>query len=347
MRILRHSGRDMLTSVMRKTLLMILPALLFASVALGEQKPPPPAPKGTRSTVVREAPVYVAPDTTSDKIGRMMPGREMVIVEKSGTWLRVFANTDSEEAQEEDAPVFGQDTTPTPVSGWVTDRGVVTAETPSGDIILMGEAASKEVQASQPHMPLRVALEARLLYRRLNDLFPQSNFAPEAAWRAADIRWQLQKSDAMSRPSALEKENYLREQMNDDEVKKIEKKYPHTKWADMAAFLQIDNKVCGDWQGSTKCPEKESDLYEKYVSEHPDSPRNPEALYSAVYRQCALVDMYTADEEKKKADGARVKAKELEGKLVSHWPQTDYAARAAALIYKMEQNIPIYGVDRE
>ena len=66
----------------------------------------------------------------------------------------------------------------------------------------------------------------------------------------------------MSRPSAHEKENYLREQMDDDEIKKIGKKYPNTKWADMGAFLLIDNKLCGDWQGSTKCPERIFNLRE-------------------------------------------------------------------------------------
>jgi hypothetical protein len=335
----------MLTGVMRN--LIVFPAVLLVVLSALAQKSAPPPPKGTRATVVREAPIYIAADSSADKVGRMTPGREMVIVEHSGTWLRVFANTDVEEAHDADAPIFGQDAAPPPVSGWVTDRGVITAETANGDVILMGEAATKEALASEPHTPLRAAMDARLLYRRLSDFFPNSTLAPEAAWRAADIRWQLQKSDAMSRPSAHEKENYVREQMSDDELKKIEKRYPHTKWADMAAFLQIDNKLCGDWQGSTKCPEKESEIFEKYVAEHPDSPKAAEAMYSSIYRQCALADMYAADEDKKKSDGARGRAKDLTSKLVSRWAQTDYAARAAALIYKLEQNIPIYGVDRE
>lgn len=311
------------------------------------QKPASPAPQGTRATVVRETAIYLAPDTTAQKVGQMTPGREMVIVEHSGKWLRVFANTDVEEARDADVPLFGQESAPPPVSGWVQDKGVVTAATANGDVILLGDAATKETTASEPHSPARAALDARLLYRRVSDFFPQSPLAPESAWRAADIRWQLQKADTMSRPSAHEKENYLREQMDDDELKKIEKKYPHTKWADMAAFLRIDNKLCGDWQGSTKCPEKESELYEKYVAEHPESPKAPEALYSAIYRQCVLVDMYAANDDHKKSDGARASAKGLAGKLVSHWPQTDYAARASALIYKLEQDIPIYGIDRE
>jgi hypothetical protein len=335
----------MLTRVMRN--LILLPALLLLALPALTQKQAPPAPKGTRATVVRDTVIFVAPDTGGQKVGKMTPGREMVIVEKNGDWLRVFANTDVEEAHEADVPIFGQEAAPPPVSGWIPNKGAVAADTPNGDVILFGQAATEERTAMEPHAPVRSAQDARLLYRRVNDLFPQSSLAAEAAWRAADIRWQLQKADVMSRPSAHEKENYLREQMDDDELKKIAKKYPNSKWVDMGAFLEIDNKLCGDWQGSTKCPEKESSIYEKYVADHPDSPKAAEALYSAIYRQCVLVDMYAADEDKKHSDGARAKAHDLTGKLLSHWAQTDYAARASALVYKVDQGIPIYGIDRE
>ena len=107
------------------------------------------------------------------------------------------------------------------------------------------------------------------------DLFPQSPLTPEAAWRSADIRWQLQKADVMSLPSAHEKDAYLREQIDDEELRKLRKNYPNSKWADLADWDMLDNKVCGDWQGSTKCPEKEAEMYEKYAQEHPDSPRGP------------------------------------------------------------------------
>jgi len=44
---------------------------------------------------------------------------------------------------------------------------------------------------------------------------------------------------------------------------------------------------------------------------------------------------------------ARSRAKDLAGRLQTKYPQTDYAPRAAGLVYKLEQGIPIYGVDRE
>ena len=56
-----------------------------------------------------------------------------------------------------------------------------------------------------PRAPQSVAQAARLLYQRMADFFPQSPLAPEAAWRSADIRWQLQKADVFSLPRRMKK----------------------------------------------------------------------------------------------------------------------------------------------
>jgi hypothetical protein len=329
------------------------PATRFVTVAvllsglIGLSALAQPVPQGERATVIRVSSLYVAPDDTSQRVGQMTPGREMIISEHSGKWLRVFANTDVEEASEKDAPVFGQEAAPPPVSGWTLAQGVVAANTPHGDAILFGEAASAEVSAAEPHAPTRAAQDARLLYRRLVDLFPQSPLNSEAMWRAADIRWQLQKADAFSRPSGREKDNLTREQIDDEEMKKIEKKLPGTRWADNAAWDRLDNKICGDWQGATKCPEKETEIYEKYAQEHPNGPHTAEALYDAVYRQAALVDLYKASENGKKAEASKAHAIALAGQLTSRFAQSDYAARASGLVYKLEQSIPVYGSDRD
>ncbi len=341
---------ERLKSVMPKPLTLVFPALcalmLLIPLAAAEKKPPP-KPAGTLSTPIRETLLLASADASSEKLATILPGREMVIVEKSGPWLRVFANTDAEESHTEDAPIFGQEAAPPPISGWTNSKGVIAADTPNGDVVLFGVAANAEELASEPHAPKRAAQDARLLYRRLVEMFPQSKYAAEAAWRSADIRWQLQKEDALSRPSAHEKENYLREQLDESEMKKILKNYPGSKWADLAAYNMLDNKICGDWQGSEKCPEKESELYVKYADEHPNSPKAAEALYKAAWRQAAAADMYAADNEDKKSDGARQHAKELAGRLENKYPQTDYVPRAAGLVYKLEQGIPIYGIDRE
>jgi outer membrane protein assembly factor BamD (BamD/ComL family) len=135
--------------------------------------------------------------------------------------------------------------------------------------------------------------------------------------------------------------------MNESEMKKLEKKYPHSKWADLAAWDMLQNKTCGDWAGSVKCPLKEADLYEKYASEHPDSPRAAESLYDAAWRMAAAGDMYAGEDDAKHATDARAKATDLAKQVEARYPHADYAARAATLVYRMEQSIPIYGSDRD
>jgi outer membrane protein assembly factor BamD (BamD/ComL family) len=135
--------------------------------------------------------------------------------------------------------------------------------------------------------------------------------------------------------------------MDEDELKKVIKLYPNTRQANLAAFDLIDNKLCGDWQGSPKCPEKESEVYEKYASEFPDGPRTAQALYQAVYRHAVLADMYHADGSDKKSDEARGRAKELLDRLRAKFPQSDYTFRAGALVYKLDQGVPVYGIDME
>ncbi|MGC2400194.1 MAG: hypothetical protein WA510_10445 [Acidobacteriaceae bacterium] len=329
---------------MRTELLAFSAVLVFAAAGLEAQKPAPPS-NGPKATVIRNSNLYVSPDKGSSRLAEISPGREMVVLEKSGPWVRVFANTDEETSSSQDAPVFGHDAAAVPVSGWMSAAGVVSADTPKGDVILFGAAAGQEMDAALPRSPQSVAQAARLLYQRMADLFPQSPLTPEAAWRSADIRWQLQKVDIMSLPSAHEKDAYLRESIDDEELHKLKKNYPHTKWADLADWDMLDNKVCGDWQGSAKCPEKEAEMYEKYAQEHPESPKAPEALYNAVYRQGALSDIYAANGDDKKSGQAKAKAIAIAGTVQSKYPQSDYAARAATLVYQLQESIPIYGTD--
>ncbi|HLY42033.1 MAG TPA: hypothetical protein VKR52_12545 [Terracidiphilus sp.] len=302
---------------------------------------------GPRATVLRVTSLYVSPDKSSQRVDRVQTGREMVIAEKSGPWMRVYANTDIEEEHQSDTPIFGNNETPPPISGWLEAKGVVEESTPNGDQILMGAAASQEAEASDPKGPVNAARTAHLLYRRIVEMFPNSPLAPEAAWRAADILWQIQKSDYASLPSAKERDPYMREQMDEDNLKKVVKFYPHSRWADLADFDLLENKLCGDWQGAVKCPEKESELYEKYAAEHPDGPRTAQALYQAVYRQAVLADMYGADGSDKKQDQAHNHARELAAKLKDKFPQSDYTWRAADLVYKLDQGVPVYGIDRQ
>ncbi len=328
--------------------LLISQGLLLSVVTCYAAAPPVKVPNnGPKATVLHDANLYVAPDKTSARLAEITPGREMVIVERNGPWLRVFANTDAEISDQLDKPVFGSEAAAEPISGWVEAAGVVSGATPKGDMILFGVAATEEVQASQPHSPQSTAQAARLLYQRMADFFPNSPLLPEAVWRTADIRWQLQKDDAFSLPSAREKEAYLREQIDETEMRRIQKEFPNSRWSDLAAWDMLDNKICGDWQGSTSCPEKEAVMYEKYAQERPNSPKAAEALYEAAYRRGVLSDMYGADSDDKKADDAKSRAVAIADMMQTKYPTSDFTARAAGLVYKLQSGIPIYGTDRE
>ena len=66
-------------------------------VALAQKRmPEQQVPKnGPRATLVRDANLYVQPNEQAQRVSVIMPGREMVIVERSGDWVRVFANIDA------------------------------------------------------------------------------------------------------------------------------------------------------------------------------------------------------------------------------------------------------------
>jgi ElaB/YqjD/DUF883 family membrane-anchored ribosome-binding protein len=55
--------------------------------------------------------------------------------------------------------------------------------------------------------------------------------------------------------------------------------------------------------------------------------------------------MYNADQSDKKADAAKSRAHDLVARLRDKFAQSDYAARATALVFKIDQGIPVYGID--
>ena len=325
--------------------------LLTAGASVGQTKAEKQNyDRAARATVLHDANVYVAADADAQKVSLVTPGHEVVVVERSAPWVKVFANTDvNDDANEDDRnrPEFGDDANVTPASGWIRDKGVVGATTAGGDAILFGSAANFEDEAEHPHAPKGAARAAHLLYKRVAEYFPDSPLAPEAAWRSADIRWQLEKLDASTLPSAKEQEAYLRPQLYEGQLKKVMKTYPGTKFAAMAAFDLLDNKLCGDWQGLPKCPEMETGLYQKYAQQYPDGPKSAEALYNAVYRQGGVGTMYAVQEDRKRSQAAVQRTQALAQELKERYPKTDYAARGQSIAFRVAQGIPIYGSDRD
>ena len=284
-----------------------------------------------RAVMVRVGSIYISPDATAAKLGDTQRGREVVILETSREWVHVMADVTAERS----------------VTGWILDKGIIKTSTPNGDKILYGEAVDSEDEASRRRGRKGAAEDAMRLYYRVYEYFGSSPLAGEALYRAADIRWQIDKSEVMAKPSAREREAFLRGEINDEWMKLVMKKYPGTKWAGLAAFHLIDNKLCGDWQGASKCPEKESDIYEKHAQEYPDSPSAPEALYRAAWRQSALIEIYKTENKNDKSKLAEQRAATLSQRIIDKYAQSDWTPRAVRLLYLVQQGIPTWGTEAQ
>jgi len=293
-----------------------------------------------RGTLVHEETIRVAPNADAARLAEVGRGRELVIIDTSRDWVHVEAilrqPSHEEGATEEEEEGKA-------ITGWVSAKALITTTTQDGDRIIFGEAADSENEASRRRGRRDAAQDAMRLYYRVYDLMPTSPLAAEALYRAADIRWQIERSDIMTRPSARERQAYMRGEMNEEWMRLVLKKYPGSKWADLAAFRLIENKLCGEWEGLAKCPDKEAELYENYVRDHPQSPAAPEALYDAAWRRSALIEIYRTEPNQKKAAESKDRALALAQKVVSQSGQGDWAWRAERLIFYIQQGIPTYG----
>ncbi len=319
--------------------LLIAPAAI-AAIILCFYSAPFAMAQAQRGTLVNAETIRVGPSADSAKLGDVARGRELVILESSHDWVHVEAillpprHDEGATEEEEEGKA---------VTGWVSGKAFVSATMQDGDRVIFGEAVDSEDQASGRRGRRDAAQDALRLYYRLYDLMPASPLAAQALYRAADIRWQIERADVMTRPSARERQAYMRGQMQEDWMKLVIKKYPGTKWADLAAFRMIDNKLCGEWEGLTKCPDKEADIYESYAKDHPQSPAAPEALYDAAWRRSVLIEMYKIEPNQKKSAESRDRAVELAQKIMSQYGQSDWALRAQRLIFYIQQGIPTYG----
>src|SRR5215471_17304407 len=178
-----------------------------------------------RGTVIRETPMYVFPDVNGQRVGVATRGRDIPLIAERSTidgksWAKVLATVDT--SLEE----------PREISGWIESRLLITTATPNGDQIIFGEAVDSERQAEQRGGRRHAGEDAMRLYYRIYDYFPSSPLAGEALWRSADIRWQLERAGVLARPSAREMSPDMRDQIEDETMREIIKKFPHTKWAD-------------------------------------------------------------------------------------------------------------------
>ncbi len=287
-----------------------------------------------RGIIIREAIIYVSPDASSAKLSNVGRGREVAVIERSPGWANVVATVEVDPDQE----------TERNVTGWIVDKGVITASTPEGDKIIFGEAVDSEAEASKRGGRKGSAQDAMRLYARLAEYFPTSPLAAESAYRSADIRWQIEAIDAATRPSSKESDPSLKYQIDEQYMKKVIKKFPGTKWADLAAYRLLDNKTCGEWAAEAKCPELEANLYMKYVADHQQSPKAPEALYKAAWRYSALIVIYKSNNDGKRAADSSARATSTAQRIITQFPDNnDWSTRAQRLLYMMQNNMPTFG----
>lgn len=277
------------------------------------------------ATTVRRADLHASASSNSEKLMALERGTDLVILEQRSAgdqpWARVSVSV----------PGTAENQPSREVTGWLAANPVVSTSTPNADQIIYGEAVDSEQQAQQRGGRRGAAEDAMRLYFDVAQLFPNSPYAGEALWRSADIRWQLGKSKG----NAPTDDHYLREVIS---------KFPRTKWADLAAFDLLDEQLCGVWNGLPECPTKEAEAYERYAREHPQSPKFGEALFNAAFRQGSLADIYRISDNKEKSGAARSKAVALAKELAANAAQGEWRFRAADLAYKLEQNVPLYGV---
>jgi hypothetical protein len=293
-------------------------------LAAGWAASPAMAAEREHAALIRESNLYSSPNTNAEKLLPLERGRDLIVVDRSSSssqpWLKVLvAPAPPNDKQKE-------------MTGWVPATVAVTASTMNADLIIYGEAVNSEHEAVQRHGRRSAAEDALRLYQRVAEFFPTSSLGGEATWRYADIRWQLDR--AKSKGPA-----------DEQLLQAVVKRFPGTKWADLAAFDLLDNKMCPSWNGLADCPLKESLAYEQYAREHPQSPKFAEALYNAAWRQAVIAAIFRNNSQKATSTAAHDRALALAQEVTSQL-HPDWKTRAATLIYKLQENIPVYGVQQ-
>src|SRR6266481_2339417 len=108
--------------------------------------------KAARATVLHDANVYVAADADAQKISLVTPGHEVVVVERSAPWVKVFANTEvGDEANEDDRnkPDYRDQPTVPPAARPIPQKIVVARNTAAGAATLSRSSTTSQHQATE------------------------------------------------------------------------------------------------------------------------------------------------------------------------------------------------------
>src|SRR5438067_7026780 len=117
-----------------------------------------PACAAEIGVLMRPTPIYLAPDTTSQKLTTAQRGIEAALLERNQKFLHVTLLL-PEGAQ---------------ITGWMLDKGAIFPSTPNGDRVLFGEAVDSENEASHRGGRKDAAHDAYRLYKHIEEYFPNS-----------------------------------------------------------------------------------------------------------------------------------------------------------------------------
>src|SRR5579875_3457784 len=84
-------------------LLVLTPAFLIAQKKRDKNNDDNGYDPSARATVLHVADLYVMADSNNPPIATVLPGHEVVIMNRNGAWLNIFANTDEKEEQDPDS----------------------------------------------------------------------------------------------------------------------------------------------------------------------------------------------------------------------------------------------------
>jgi len=271
-----------------------------------------------KAVALAPATIYMSPDTSSAKVGVARPGMDVGIQSTSGDFIQVF----------------------TGVSGWMPNHDVVRLDDPQGDEVLFGAAVGLENLAEESGGERQAALDAARLYMALYSGFPASPRAAEAAYRGAEIRWEVALGEQPKRRTPDE-----RQFPDQTELRRVESKFGTTPWGARAAYqLLITHFTCGDWVEKPQCVGKEIGTYKDYVKKYPTGPMTAEADYDAVYREAIAWTIYRApgkNHDEGKAGGYAKDVAQDAAAMASKYRATDWAAQAALLAFSVAHNTPI------
>jgi ABC-type uncharacterized transport system auxiliary subunit len=66
-------------------------------------------------------------------------------------------------------------------------------------------------------------------------------------------------------------------------------------------------------------------------------------LYQAAWRRSALIQIYKTEPNQKKSEESKNRALSLAQQIISQYGQSEWANRAQALVFYVQQGIPTYG----